>query len=56
MRAQERVMARRQLDKRLNPLRNMDNLARPPHGWIKAIREAPGMTTGQDTHPLHPKR
>ncbi len=40
-------MARKQLDKRLNPLQNVDILARPPRGWIKAIREALGMTTAQ---------
>lgn len=48
MRAQERAAARRQLDKRLNMLRNPSIFAqRPPRGWIKAIREAVGMTTGQ---------
>jgi len=47
MRAQERAMARKQLDKRLNLLQNVDILARPPRGWIKAIREALGMTTAQ---------
>ncbi len=47
MRANERLVARRQLDKRLTFLRNQDTLARPPKGWIKAIREALGMTTAQ---------
>lgn len=47
MRPQERTSARRQLDKRLNSLRNKDSFARPPRGWIKAIREALGMTTAQ---------
>jgi len=47
MRAQERASARKQLDKRLNTLRNSDALSRPPRGWIKAIREALGMTTTQ---------
>ena len=47
MRAQDRAMARKQLDKRLNLLQNVDILARPPRGWIKAIREALGMTTAQ---------
>lgn len=46
MRAQDRATARRQLDKRLNTLRNA-SFARPPRGWIKAIREALGMTTKQ---------
>ncbi|HEY5567646.1 MAG TPA: mobile mystery protein A [Gammaproteobacteria bacterium] len=47
MRAQERATARRQLDKRLNILRSSAGLERPPRGWIKAIREALGMTTAQ---------
>lgn len=47
MRAENRAMARKQLDKRLNPLRHNDALVRPPRGWIKAIREALGMTTAQ---------
>ena len=47
MRAQERASARKKLDKRLNILQNANVLARPPRGWIKAIREALGMTTAQ---------
>jgi predicted DNA-binding mobile mystery protein A len=47
MRAQERAMARKKLDNRLNLMQNSDMLARPPRGWIKAIREALGMTTAQ---------
>jgi predicted DNA-binding mobile mystery protein A len=47
MRASERVNARHQLDKRLNSLRDSESLARPPHGWVRAIREALGMTTAQ---------
>lgn len=47
MRAKDRAVARRQLDKRLNSLRDSDAFARPPRGWIKAIREALGMTTAQ---------
>lgn len=47
MRSQDRATARRQLDKRLNSLRDADALTRPPRGWIKAIREALGMTTAQ---------
>ena len=47
MRADERASARRQIDKRLNILRDSDALARPPRGWIKAIRDALGMTTAQ---------
>src|SRR5689334_5348437 len=47
MRSQERASARRQLDKRLTPLRTIEGLARPPRGWIRAIREALGMTTAQ---------
>ncbi len=46
MRPEDREAARRQLDKRLSLL-NADALARPPRGWVKAIREALGMTTAQ---------
>lgn len=47
MRSEDRVSARRQLDKRLNLLRDSNAITRPPRGWIKAIREALGMTTAQ---------
>jgi len=48
MRSKDRAVARRQLDKRLNALRDVKMKAqRPPRGWIKAIREALGMTTKQ---------
>ena len=47
MRPQDRAIARRQLDKRLSPLLDSESLARPPRGWIKAIREALGITTAQ---------
>ena len=47
MRTQNRASARQQLDKRLNSLRDSEALARPPRGWIRAIREALGMTTAQ---------
>lgn len=47
MRAKDRTKARAQLDKRLNVLANPDALARPPRGWVKAIREALGMTADQ---------
>ncbi len=47
MRHEDRATARRQLDKRLNTLRYLDAFARPPRGWVKAIREALGMTTAQ---------
>lgn len=47
MRPKDRALARRQLDRRLTPLRDTQSLARPPRGWIKAIREALGMTTKQ---------
>jgi predicted DNA-binding mobile mystery protein A len=47
MRAQERVLARKNIDKRLIKLRNSQSLVRPPRGWIKAIREALGMNSRQ---------
>ena len=47
MRANDRASARRQLDKRFSLLQNAELFARPPRGWLKAIREALGMTTAQ---------
>lgn len=47
MRAPDRAMARKNLDKRLSVLMKTDLFARPTRGWIKAIREALGMTTAQ---------
>ncbi|MCR9261197.1 MAG: mobile mystery protein A [Pseudomonadaceae bacterium] len=47
MRSQERAMARKNLDKRLNSIRDSNQFARPPKGWVKAIREALGMTAEQ---------
>lgn len=47
MRPKDRETARRQLDKRSNSLRNADAFTRPQRGWVKAIREALGMTTAQ---------
>ena len=47
MRAQDRASARRQLDKRLSPIRSNKSLTQPPRGWIKAIRESLGLTTTQ---------
>ena len=44
---QERAHARKNLDNKLNFLRNSDIFARPTRGWIRAIREALGMTTAQ---------
>lgn len=41
------ALARKHLDRRLSPLRKTNDLARPPRGWVKAIREALGMTTAQ---------
>jgi predicted DNA-binding mobile mystery protein A len=47
MRPEDRESARHQLDKRLSPLLKADAFTRPPRGWVKAIREALGMTTAQ---------
>jgi len=47
MRASDRAVARKNLDKRLTVLMNVDLFARPARGWIKALREALGMTTAQ---------
>ena len=48
MRPEDRSTARRQLDKRLSSMqKHMELFVRPPRGWLKAIREALGMTTAQ---------
>lgn len=47
VRSNERALARKNLDKRLNPIRSSNIFARPPRGWVKAIREALGMTAEQ---------
>ena len=40
-------LARKHLDERLTPLRKQAIFVRPPRGWVRAIRDALGMTTGQ---------
>jgi len=47
LRLEDRSIARCQLDKRLSSMQNMELFVRPPRGWLKAIREALGMTTAQ---------
>jgi predicted DNA-binding mobile mystery protein A len=47
MTPRDRATARRQIDKRLSALPDPDTLVRPPRGWVKAIREALGMTAEQ---------
>ncbi len=39
--------ARQRLDQRLHPLKPEDRFHPPPKGWIRAIRDAIGMTGGQ---------
>ena len=46
MDSNQAAVARKQLERRLGPLRKM-TLAAPPKGWIKAIRESLGMTARQ---------
>jgi predicted DNA-binding mobile mystery protein A len=40
-------LARKHLDERLTPLRESAAFVRPSRGWVRAIRDALGMTTGQ---------
>lgn len=42
-----KALARKHLERRLAPLRDRQDFIRPPRGWIRAIREALGMTTRQ---------
>jgi len=46
MSAKQAALARKNLEKRLAPLRTAPIIA-PPRGWTKALREALGMTTRQ---------
>jgi predicted DNA-binding mobile mystery protein A len=41
------ALARKHLERRLAPLRDRQDLVRPPRGWIRALRDALGMTTRQ---------
>lgn len=47
MRAADRASARRQLDRRLGSFIDPNALKPPPRGWVKAIREALGITAAQ---------
>ena len=42
-----RDLARKNLDRRFTELKPIDRWARPPKGWLRAIRDAIGMTTAQ---------
>jgi len=46
MNGDQRTLARKQLDRRLSPLRDL-KLVAPPLGWMRAIREALGMSARQ---------
>ena len=46
MLSMDHALARKSLEKRFAPLRKAD-LMPPPRGWLRAIREALGMTTKQ---------
>ncbi|UOK73739.1 mobile mystery protein A [Ancylobacter polymorphus] len=50
-----RQKARQRLDERLMPLKPTDRFQVPPKGWIRAIREALGMTGVQFARRLHVK-
>jgi predicted DNA-binding mobile mystery protein A len=41
------LLARKNLDKRFDRMRPLSDFARPPRGWLRAIREALEMTTAQ---------
>jgi predicted DNA-binding mobile mystery protein A len=46
MKDSQTALARKQLERRLAPLRALE-LTAPPRGWIRAIRESLGMTARQ---------
>lgn len=41
------ALARKHLERRLAPLRALEGLARPERGWVRALRDALGMTAAQ---------
>lgn len=41
------ALARKHLDRRLKLLKSKDAFARPPRGWVRAIRDALNMTSRQ---------
>lgn len=41
------TLARKHLDRKLAPFQTREDLARPPRGWVRAIRDSLGMTTRQ---------
>lgn len=46
MNSNQAALARKQLERRVAPLRDLKVVA-PPRGWMRAIREALGLTTRQ---------
>ncbi|HEX3467120.1 MAG TPA: mobile mystery protein A [Candidatus Elarobacter sp.] len=52
MSANQHTLARKQLERRLAPLRKM-TLVPPPKGWVRAIRESLGMTIRQLATRMH---
>jgi len=50
MRERNRKLARKRLDDRFESFRSIDRFAPPRYGWIRAIRNALGMTGSQLAH------
>jgi predicted DNA-binding mobile mystery protein A len=46
MNSDQAALARKQLERRIAPLRNL-SIALPPRGWVKAIRDSLGMSARQ---------
>jgi len=44
MKSDTKSRARQRLDERLQPLKPVDRFRSPPKGWLRAIRDALGMT------------
>ena len=47
MNSSDRRTARRHLDKRLSGFERLSSFSIPPRGWVRAIRDALGMTAAQ---------
>lgn len=53
MKPEARKRARERLDQRLAPLKPADRFRAPPKGWVRAVRDALGMSGVQFARRLH---
>src|ERR1035441_2509893 len=56
MRSEFRNLRLKQLDRRLEPYQAAQKISRPPKGWIRAIRQALGVSSGEVARRLKTSR